>query len=405
VNEFNYRLENERISFGNEIPETIVRWISTMKERSLWFKEILSFYNWEKHFAGIKIMTRRDLQVNLDKIVPLNEDLQNLIINPTSGTSGQPILAPNHPRAVGCYDPLIQFALRRYDVNEEYDHPRMAAIQICSQKRTITYNTVHSYLRGAGFAKINLELLEWPSEESPAAYIKDLSPVFLSGDPYSFLQSIEYGIDYQPKALLSTSLELSDLLRAKLKSHYKCPVIDFYSLNETGPIAYGCPDNPGEFHILPFDIFTEVVDNNGEPLPEGQTGELLITGGRNPYIPLLRYRTGDMARIRYGACECGDNMPRIKLISARKMIVFEDSRGKPVNPVDIPRILKDYPLGRFWFLQKKDLSCVLNLLPNNQITNKMRNEILQSLKILFGENILINIEFEAGENQPAFIRE
>ena len=113
---------------------------------------------------------------------------------------------------------------------------------------------------------------------------------------------LKLDMKYKPSALVSTSMTMSTALREKLIKTYNTKVIDYYSLNETGPIAYSCPHNPEEFHILPTDIFVEITDNEGNPLSEHTSGEITITGGRNPYIPLLRYKTGDRAKLKLETC-------------------------------------------------------------------------------------------------------
>ena len=76
------------------------------------FRQRLSGLVMPREWNGIEPMTRMDMQSRLEQIVPLDADLSRLVINPTSGTTGHPIPAPNHPASVGCYDPMIQYALR-----------------------------------------------------------------------------------------------------------------------------------------------------------------------------------------------------------------------------------------------------------------------------------------------------
>jgi phenylacetate-CoA ligase len=71
-----------------------------------------------------------------------------------------------------------------------------------------------------------------------------------------------------------------------------------------------------------------------------------VTGGRNAYFPLIRYRTGDWGRIDPSeACECGDKMPRILDLEGRQPVLYHTIEGKWVNNRDITAALQ-----RFWFL-------------------------------------------------------
>jgi len=360
INDFEGSLKRREVFDG--IPDSVIEWILKIKTDSIWFEKKLKDLNIKTDFTEIPFMTRADLQSNIEQIVPQSISLERLIVNPTSGTTGQPVLCPNHPSATGCYDPMIQFMLQQHGVIETYDHNTMAAIQLCAQQHTITYYTVHSFLNGAGFAKINIMTEhEWPDKNSPSNFIKELEPVFLSGDPIAFYYAAKMDLNYKPKALLSTAVSLGKELRKKIEQRFACPLIDFYSLNETGPLAYSCPLNPDTFHVLPHDIYIEIIDRKGRPLKEGEIGEITVTGGRNPYIPLLRYRTGDLGTMDSSECECGDRHPKLSLKEARKPVLFFDLEHRVINPVDISRILRNYPVKAHQMIQYRDRTCRLNL--------------------------------------------
>jgi len=391
VREFAAGLEN-RPDYGTNPPESVVDWCRALTPRSEFFRQRLEGLDLPRHWGNIKPMTRADMQSRLEYIVPSDADLSRLVINPTSGTTGHPIPAPNHPADVGCYDPLIQYALRMNGLRESCAGNKVAAIQVCAQQRTITYHTVHSYLDGAGFAKINLEASNWRRGQSPGIYIKDMQPLFLSGDPYSFLEYINAGIEYRPNAVLSTALTLESAVRDRLEGYFRCPVVDMYSLNETGPIAYSCPHDPGKFHILPHDIFVEVVSEQGEPLPEGESGMIAVTGGRNPYLPLLRYITGDSASMKYGRCTCGETSPSLVNLQGRKMVLFRRRDGSSVNSIDISGIVRSYPVYFFRFIQREDYSCELGICAGGEFTRAMERQVKEKISALFGSGVDVNID-------------
>jgi len=395
VKSFEKELKSRKYQTG--ISENIKKWILKIKKDSIWFGEKIDGFDIEKEFCKIPFMTRSDLQLNIEQIVPSSISLNRLIVNPTSGTTGQPILCPNHPSSIGCYDPMIQFVLSKHGAFEIFDYNKMAAIQVCAQQKTITYFTVHSFLNGAGFAKINLMVeSEWPQKDSPSAFIKELKPVLLSGDPFAFYYALKTGVQYQPKALLSTAITLSNPLRKRLEQTFNCPVINFYSLNETGPLAYSCPLSPDSFHILPHDIYIEIIDKTGKPVKDKNIGEIIVTGGRNPYIPLLRYKTGDFGAIERTPCKCGDPFPRFINLNARKPVLFFDQSGQMVNPIDISRILRNYPVIGHQMVQKKNTDCILNLafrfFPGDDVLDKIRKNILELFNNKINLALITNLD-------------
>lgn len=401
VRNFAGDIKTKRDSFTGTPPEWLIKWVESKKQTTAWFRDKIISDNIKESWQNITPMKRSDMQSRIELIVPEDADLKRLVVNPTSGTTGHPIPAPNHPCAVGCYDPMIQYALERHGVKENYNCSKTAAIQICSQKKTITYHTVHSYLDGAGFAKINLADENWTSAESAEIYINEMSPVFLSGDPFSFMEYMRRGITYKPRAILTTALRLSKILRAEIEAYFSCPVVDMYSLNETGPVAYSCPADPSIFHILPHDLFAEIVDSKGRQVPEGTTGEIALSSGRNPYLPLLRYLTGDSASIQYGVCRCGEKTPALKGLQGREIVLFRTASGKVINSIDIAGIIREYPVYFFQFTQRKDLNCTLSLSAGSNLSLKKEEDLKNRIEILFeGENrIFIDRDLKIGDRK------
>ncbi|MBN2737472.1 MAG: hypothetical protein JXR70_10865 [Spirochaetales bacterium] len=402
VDEFEKNLYLKRFPFNTELPDQFIGYLLALKPRSLWFYEALENKNWIKEFHTVKTMDRGDLQKELKKLIPFDEKLDDLIINPTSGTTGQPVKVPNHPKAIGCYDPLILFALHQHGIYWRTQSPDTAAIQICNQQNTITYFTAHSFYNGSGFAKINLNNRQWQRESDRDKYLAEADPYILSGDPYSFYSYLNQGIHFHPKTLLSTSISLSKIEITKLMEEFQAPVINIYSLNETGPIGYSCPLEPDTFHILPHDIFVEILDDNNRSVEPGKIGNIHITGGRNPYLPLLRYKTGDQGWMDYSSCDCGDKMPKLHLYNARKMVIFKNLKGQWINPVDVPRILKDYPIIKFHMTQDSNLDCELSIKTQYPLGNAASEILYKKLTSLFDDKINLTIleKEEIESNQP-----
>ncbi|MBP2674632.1 MAG: paaK [Deltaproteobacteria bacterium] len=90
-----------------------------------------------------------------------------------------------------------------------------------------------------------------------------------------------------------------------------------YGLTEAGLAFHECPARRG-LHSHPDFLLCEIVDDEGVPLPAGETGELVITTLQVGGMPLLRYRTGDVTFVVPGSCPCGRGGARIGPILGRK---------------------------------------------------------------------------------------
>ena len=118
--------------------------------------------------------------------------------------------------------------------------------------------------------------------------------------------------------VLSSAEPLDAALGQSLRQHWQCEVLDHYGLTET---AYGgaveCTAHNG-FHVRELDVFIEIVDISGSKvLPHGQAGEVVITTLQREAMPLVRYRTGDVARILPGPCACGSPLRRLGPVLGR----------------------------------------------------------------------------------------
>jgi phenylacetate-CoA ligase len=105
-------------------------------------------------------------------------------------------------------------------------------------------------------------------------------------------------------------------------------------------LAAECEHRNG-LHIIEDHFLTEVLDpKTGEPVPSGETGELVLTTLTKEAFPLIRYRTGQMIRLFHAPCACGRTLARMELLRERcdNMVVIG---GVRINPDDIGAILTE----------------------------------------------------------------
>lgn len=120
------------------------------------------------------------------------------------------------------------------------------------------------------------------------------------------------------RAVLSSAEPLDGNLRRAVEKSWGCAVFDHWGMTETG---YGggveCAAHAG-YHVRMADLLLEIADAaSGEPLPVGETGEIVVTTLGPRAMPLIRYRTGDAARLLPGPCPCGCPLPRLGPVPGR----------------------------------------------------------------------------------------
>jgi phenylacetate-CoA ligase len=121
--------------------------------------------------------------------------------------------------------------------------------------------------------------------------------------------------------------------------------LDIYGLSEVmGPgVSAECIEARDGAHVNEDHFLVEVVDpESGEPLRDGTVGELVFTTLTKEALPLLRYRTGDLASLTREPCPCGRTFARMSRIVGRtdEMLII---RGANVFPSEIERALLAIP--------------------------------------------------------------
>ena len=133
----------------------------------------------------------------------------------------------------------------------------------------------------------------------------------------------------------------SEALRVQIQELLPLVALDIYGLSEViGPgVATECREEQRGLHINEDHFFVEAIDpRSGEPVPEGQPGELVFTTPTKEALPLLRYRTGDVAALSTGDCSCGRTLVRMSKIVGRSddMMVV---RGVNVYPSEVEDVV------------------------------------------------------------------
>jgi phenylacetate-CoA ligase len=259
----------------------------------------------------------------------------------TSGTTGHPLRVPTLPLVAAAYQALHHRALRMLHVRPQAGRGDVGVVLAGYQQRCFTYVSVNPLRGECGLAKINLHPSEWRHPDDRGAYLDALKPELISGDPISLSALAELSMRHHPRALLSTSMALHAGLRAQLENHFCAPVLDIYSMNEAGPIAAYVP-HVDAFVLLQPGLYVELLDDQGQAVPPGERGEITLTGGINPCLPLLRYRTGDHAR--WIDTPLG---PALADLQGRPPVRFRHAQGQWVNNIELSQALRSLPLRRF----------------------------------------------------------
>ena len=206
-------------------------------------------------------------------------------------------------------------------------------------------------MRGAEEAgMLAFQVLPDETPQKHVEYIREFHPDVLIGAPtWVHRLTLEAGVDLKTlgiKYIVLCTQPMPRLLRGKLEAAWGATIIDAYGTNECAcGIASECEHGDG-LHVAEADFWIEIVDPaTGEPVGEGEEGEIVVTTLSRRGMPLVRYRIGDLSRFlpETEPCACGFPLRKIAPIKGRVDHMLIIGSGYNVYPDEFDRAILGVP--------------------------------------------------------------
>lgn len=179
-------------------------------------------------------------------------------------------------------------------------------------------------------------------------FLKDLKADNLSCTPsYALLIAKtlqDYGYqrsDFSLSSCLVAGERIKEEEYSEIEEKLGVKVFDVYGNAEMTNVFAPCKYNTGK-HIPEDMIYAEIIDADGKPLPAGQAGELVVTTLQKTGVPLIRYRTHDIACLYDTPCPCGRTGRRLSKIFGRTDDMLT-VRGCKIYPSQVREVLNGIP--------------------------------------------------------------
>lgn len=218
------------------------------------------------------------------------------MITATSGSTGVPFQI-RIPRKIEMVPPLkVIYLMRQFGWN-----PFLKGLEIWREDSS----THKNFMRKTGLLK-SISIFK-PLEEIKAK-IEQEKPDYLFCTRSFYMVLVDYlektGYHYKPKYLLSTTEEVSSVHRKRLESFFQALLINVYGCMESPTIAYSCPECKN-LHVFQTTVIVEIINKR---FIEGEEfGDIAISNLTNDIMPFIRYRTGDVVRVKSSKCKCHRN--------------------------------------------------------------------------------------------------
>lgn len=400
--------------------------LSYVLEKSPFYKNHFSTLELAKitsleDFKKLPFTTKEDIQQQNQDFYCVSWDEISDIVS-TSGTLGSPIFCP-----------LSEKDLNRLGENESQ---ALQLTGITKQDRVVITTTLdRRFMAGLayflGLRKIGAAVcrtgpgvpgLQWDS-------ILAIQATVLVAVPSFVLKMIEYAnennIEFE-KTNIKKIICIGEPIRnddfsyntlgKKITESWKgVQLFSTYASTEMATAFTECPSGNGG-HQLENLIHCEIIDENGNEVPDGEVGELIVTTFGVEAMPLIRYKTGDLVKKYTAPCSCGNHSPRIGPVLGRKkqMIKYKGTTIYPMMVMDVLNSLeniKNYIIEiRMDEMQLDELVLRIGLKNDKEDLTTIKAKIQSQLRVLpklileSPENILKE-QFPAGARKPIIIKD
>ncbi len=375
-----------------------------LKENSPFYKNLFTENNIDigninklEDLVKIPVTTKDDLQkFNNDFICVDHSKIVDYVT--TSGTTGKPVFFGLTDKDLDrlAYNEAISFTCSKVSSNDTIqlmttiDRRFMAGLAYFLGARKLGTGIIRV---GAGIPE-----LQWDS-------IQKFNPTYLIAVPSFLLKLIEYAennnIDVNKSSVkgvicIGEPLKNQDfslnVLSNKIKNKWKIDLYSTYASTEMSTAFAECEFQQGGHHH-PELIIVEILDENDNPVKEGEEGELVVTTLGVEAMPLLRFKTGDIVKAHAESCKCGRNTLRLGPVVGRKKQMIK-YKGTTIYPPAMYNLLNDFSEIENYIIE----------IDNNEIgtdkiiikigTNKASADLVKKLKDHFRAKLRVSPQIE-----------
>lgn len=302
----------------------------------------------------IPVTTKADLSENNDDFICVP---QNKIIDyiTTSGTQGDPVTFAMTDKDLDrlAYNECISFqaaGITKEDILQlmtTIDRRFMAGLAYFIGARRL----------GAGIVRVGngIPELQWDT-------IQRIKPNVIIAVPSFILKIVEYaeqnGIDYRNSSVkkaicIGESLREKDfslsILAQQIKAKWDIELYSTYASTEMSTAFTECDAQKGGHHH-PELIIVEFLDENNQPVAENEAGEITVTTLGVEGMPLLRFKTGDIAYRYTDVCSCGRTTMRLGPVIGRRQQMIK-YKGTTLYPPALYNMLDDFTAVKDYYVE------------------------------------------------------
>lgn len=198
---------------------------------------------------------------------------------------------------------------------------------------------------------------------------------------------------YNMKSIVTSSETLLPIQREVIEKRFKCKVYDYYGMAERVMFSGECEKQNGHHMHMEYGL-TEIVDNENMQVPNGNYGNLVLTGLHNFAMPLIRYKIGDVTAIKKSKCKCGRTLPLLESVTTKAEDIVVTKDGRLISSSVLTHPFKPmHNILKSQIIQDDYNQLVIKIVKRPGYTDSDTDLLIKSMKERTGDEMNIHVEF------------
>src|SRR5690625_220837 len=330
------------------------------------------------------IITKDTIKDNYDDFISNKYKKDELIKATTSGSYGTrfTFLFTKEKKEVQRSDVIFFSKWANYDVGVKHGY-------VMSKSKPILLQFMQNQYYITPF-KITEEWLEEEIKKIKSRKLKVLIgyPSSIGAIAKQMLSNNDF---YKLEGVITTAEVLTNKVKEDINKAFGVIPLSRYTTEELGVLGMECPEEQN-LHLNNINFIIEVLDQNNKPVLPGEQGEIVVTDLYSHAMPLIRYKTGDLAVLGKGTCKCGLETPYLETLLGRQLEAIYDPDGNTVESMAINGRMRDIEgIRQFQFIQTGKAEYTLNIVKIKNSIDEL--EIEKRYKEIIGLNATIIFKY------------
>ncbi|MBV1884308.1 MAG: hypothetical protein KUG82_21885 [Pseudomonadales bacterium] len=382
--------------------QTIVRYAYA---HSVYYKKIMN----DRHFhpndlqklsdiEALPVLTKTLIQNNLNDLISDEYTKDQLVQDASGGSTGEPTIY---------YKDWDHHNLRRADQIRHdrwsgWDIGKRSALIWGAQRdlkavRSIREHIISRYIE----RRWELDAFEMTHEKMNGytRQLEKIKPSMILGYANALTVYAQHLLDnspnhtIRPEGIISSAETLTSTGRAIIESAFHCKVLNRYGSREVGLIASECKTQEG-LHINADNVYVEILKEE-KPVPDGNSGDIVVTDFWNFGMPFIRYKLEDVGHMKLGLCSCGRSLPLMGAVEGRTGDFFIAKNGSMVHGEYFTHLFYGIPeVQKFQMIQETITDVHLKIVETPDAKNRSYLDAVKSKTIeMLGEQTLLTTQF------------